>query len=86
MSVKRHHSRALWLTEIIATSSKKLILTEAERLQRREEVGRRRKRQMEQKLQDEQVSDQAQALDLRSSTSDASATSVRLYSKVELIC
>ncbi|WRT64831.1 uncharacterized protein IL334_001767 [Kwoniella shivajii] len=35
-------------------SGKKLILTEAERLQRREETARRRKRQTEQKLQDEQ--------------------------------
>ena len=34
---------------------KKLILTEAERLQRREETARRRKRQSEQRLQDEQV-------------------------------
>ena len=37
------------------SGSKKVILTEAERLQRREEVARRRKRQSEQKLQDEQV-------------------------------
>ncbi|WWC87008.1 uncharacterized protein L201_001890 [Kwoniella dendrophila CBS 6074] len=35
-------------------SGKKLILTEAERLQKREETARRRKRQTEQKLQDEQ--------------------------------
>ncbi len=35
---------------------KKLVLTEAERLQRREETARRRKRQSEQRLQDEQVS------------------------------
>jgi len=36
-------------------AKKALVLTEAERLQRREESARRRKRQMEQKLQDEQV-------------------------------
>ncbi|ORX38857.1 hypothetical protein BD324DRAFT_294568 [Kockovaella imperatae] len=36
------------------SSKKQLILTEAERIQRREEVARRRKRQTEQKLQDEQ--------------------------------
>ncbi|WVW78546.1 hypothetical protein I302_100502 [Kwoniella bestiolae CBS 10118] len=35
-------------------SGKKVILTEAERLQKREETARRRKRQTEQKLQDEQ--------------------------------
>lgn len=34
----------------------KPILTEAERLQKREEMARRRKRQNEQRLQDEQVS------------------------------
>jgi Ino eighty subunit 2 len=38
-----------------AGTKKALVLTEAERLQRREESARRRKRQMEQKLQDEQV-------------------------------
>jgi hypothetical protein len=38
-----------------AGAKKALVLTEAERLQRREESARRRKRQMEQKLQDEQV-------------------------------
>jgi len=41
--------------EIEAGTKKALVLTEAERLQRREESARRRKRQMEQKLQDEQV-------------------------------
>ncbi|WWC67885.1 uncharacterized protein I206_101803 [Kwoniella pini CBS 10737] len=35
-------------------SGKKVILTEAERIQKREETARRRKRQTEQKLQDEQ--------------------------------
>lgn len=34
----------------------KPVLTEAERLQKREEMARRRKRQNEQRLQDEQVS------------------------------
>jgi hypothetical protein len=38
-----------------AGTKKAQILTEAERIQRREESARRRKRQMEQKLQDEQV-------------------------------
>lgn len=38
-----------------AGSKKALVLTEAERIQRREESARRRKRQMEQRLQDEQV-------------------------------
>jgi len=43
-------------TDGIEVGTKKaLVLTEAERLQRREESARRRKRQMEQKLQDEQV-------------------------------
>jgi Ino eighty subunit 2 len=37
-------------------SKAKPILTEAERLQKREEMARRRKRQNEQRLQDEQVS------------------------------
>ncbi len=41
----------------VDTQGKKLVLTEAERLQRREETARRRKRQSEQRLQDEQVGD-----------------------------
>ena len=46
----------VWREVLIADpGNKKLVLTEAEKLQRREEVARRRKRQSEQKLQDEQV-------------------------------
>lgn len=38
------------------SNGKKLVLTEAERLERREEMARRRKRQTDQRKQDEQVS------------------------------
>jgi len=52
-----HHDQTLEPTANIpeAGAKKALVLTEAERIQRREESARRRKRQMEQKLQDEQV-------------------------------
>lgn len=47
---------------IIDPGNKKLILTEAEKLQRREETARKRKRQSEQKIQDEMVSKHANAI------------------------
>lgn len=45
----------LVLTGADGAGKKQIVLTEAERQQKREETARRRKRQSEQKLQDEQV-------------------------------
>jgi hypothetical protein len=45
----------LVLTSADGAGKKQIVLTEAERQQKREETARRRKRQSEQKLQDEQV-------------------------------
>jgi hypothetical protein len=43
------------LIYVDGAGKKQIVLTEAERQQKREETARRRKRQSEQKLQDEQV-------------------------------
>lgn len=51
--------QALTITEV--TSSRKQILTDAEKAQKKEETARRRKRQLDQKLEDEKVRFRAEA-------------------------
>jgi hypothetical protein len=63
MPSSAHGSHSAWLggrgrlvlIYVDGAGKKQIVLTEAERQQKREETARRRKRQSEQKLQDEQV-------------------------------